>query len=73
VMSEADDREVGDPADQDHRPDERHGSHATLFYGECRIPPSGAEGARTPDLRAASATLFQLSYSPGKLVIGRGV
>src|SRR5206468_3188540 len=26
---------------------------------------SGAEGARTPDLRAASATLFQLSYSPG--------
>ena len=25
---------------------------------------SGAEGARTPDLRAASATLFQLSYSP---------
>ena len=25
----------------------------------------GAEGARTPDLRAASATLFQLSYSPG--------
>ena len=25
---------------------------------------SGAEGARTPDLRAASATLSQLSYSP---------
>jgi hypothetical protein len=25
---------------------------------------NGAEGARTPDLRAASATLFQLSYSP---------
>ena len=25
---------------------------------------SGAEGARTPGLRAASATLSQLSYSP---------
>src|ERR1700759_804 len=26
---------------------------------------SGAEGARTPDLLAASEALFQLSYSPG--------
>jgi hypothetical protein len=26
---------------------------------------SGAEGARTPDLFAASEALFQLSYSPG--------
>src|SRR6476659_9885871 len=31
----------------------------------CSHFSSGAEGARTPDLRAASATLFQLSYSPG--------
>jgi hypothetical protein len=31
---------------------------------------SGAEGARTPDLLAASEALFQLSYSPGKLVSG---
>jgi hypothetical protein len=31
---------------------------------------SGAEGARTPDLRAASATLSQLSYSPTELVVG---
>src|ERR1700761_1416922 len=30
----------------------------------------GAEGARTPDLRHAMAALFQLSYSPGKLVSG---
>src|SRR5918995_4786983 len=28
----------------------------------------GAEGDRTPDLRAASAALSQLSYGPGKLV-----
>ena len=28
----------------------------------------GAEGARTPDLRAASATLSQLSYSPKRSV-----
>jgi hypothetical protein len=34
---------------------------------------SGAEGARTPDLLAASEALSQLSYSPGKLVIGRPV
>src|ERR1700761_5914736 len=27
---------------------------------------SGAEGARTPDLFAASEALFQLSYSPGR-------
>jgi hypothetical protein len=30
---------------------------------------SGAEGTRTPGLRAASATLFQLSYSPLELEI----
>ena len=30
---------------------------------------SGAGGTRTPDLRAASAPLFQLSYSPSELVI----
>src|SRR5215211_4043403 len=29
---------------------------------------SGAEGDRTPDLRAASAALSQLSYGPGKVV-----
>ena len=29
---------------------------------------SGAEGARTPDLRAASAALSQLSYGPEKSV-----
>ncbi len=32
--------------------------------GRRTVIKSGAEGARTPDLRAASATLFQLSYSP---------
>ena len=32
---------------------------------------SGAEGTRTPGLRAASATLFQLSYSPFELETGR--
>src|SRR3954451_8701561 len=31
---------------------------------------SGAEGARTPDLRAASATLSQLSYSPKPVIVG---
>jgi hypothetical protein len=31
---------------------------------------SGAEGARTPDLLAASQTLSQLSYSPSDLVLG---
>jgi hypothetical protein len=31
---------------------------------------SGAEGNRTPDLSDAIRTLCQLSYSPGKLVIG---
>ena len=30
-------------------------------------PKSGAEGARTPDLLAASQTLSQLSYSPSFL------
>src|SRR6476619_406923 len=30
----------------------------------CERMGDGAEGSRTPDLRAASATLFQLSYSP---------
>jgi hypothetical protein len=30
---------------------------------------SGAEGARTPDLRHAMAALFQLSYSPEPVLI----
>src|SRR3954447_9938792 len=30
---------------------------------------SGAEGARTPDLRHAMAALFQLSYSPVEFVL----
>ncbi len=34
---------------------------------------SGASRTRTDGLRAASATLFQLSYSPGKLILGRPV
>jgi hypothetical protein len=34
---------------------------------------SGAEGTRTPGLRAASATLFQLSYSPSEVEIRRNV
>ena len=34
---------------------------------------SGAEGARTPDLVAASHALSQLSYSPSELVISRKV
>lgn len=32
--------------------------------GSWRVLKSGAEGARTPDLLAASQTLSQLSYSP---------
>src|SRR5436190_10174752 len=38
------------------------------FSGGLRT--SGAEGARTPDLRAASATLSQLSYSPRPVLGG---
>ena len=40
---------------------------ANLFVTEepgDAILGSGAEGARTPDLRHAMAALFQLSYSP---------
>ena len=37
--------------------------HADAFRGD--VLESGAEGARTPDLVAASDALFQLSYSPG--------
>ena len=34
---------------------------------------SGAEGARTPDLRHAMAALSQLSYSPSEIdVVGKG-
>ena len=39
-------------------------AHRSLIDSERERFESGAEGARTPDLRAASATLFQLSYSP---------
>ena len=35
----------------------------------CWDSPDGAEGARTPDLRAASATLSQLSYSPKRCAV----
>jgi hypothetical protein len=35
-----------------------------------RYRGSGAEGTRTPGLRAASATLFQLSYSPSEFEFG---
>ena len=34
------------------------------------LPKNGAEEDRTPDLRIANATLSQLSYSPGELVLG---
>jgi len=33
VVGEADDREVGDPADQDHGPDQSHCSHGYLVRG----------------------------------------
>jgi hypothetical protein len=36
------------------------------FPAFCRYFQSGAEGDRTPDLRAASAALSQLSYGPLK-------
>jgi hypothetical protein len=39
-------------------------THRHYIGSQRQIVESGAEGARTPDLRAASATLFQLSYSP---------
>jgi hypothetical protein len=39
-------------------------AHRSLIDSERGQFESGAEGARTPDLRAASATLSQLSYSP---------
>jgi hypothetical protein len=41
-----------------------------LFGGRSLVRGSGAEGIRTPGLFAASEALCQLSYSPGKLVIG---
>ena len=47
--------------------------HAHADASRRHIVGNGAEGARTPDLRHAMAALFQLSYSPGKLVSGRPV
>src|SRR5215211_1322976 len=45
--------------------DPRPVSVAWLWFGG---RTGGAEGDRTPDLRAASAALSQLSYGPGKVV-----
>ena len=43
-------------------------SYVTEFSALMTGIEGGAEGDRTPDLRAASAALSQLSYGPGKLV-----
>jgi hypothetical protein len=43
---------------------DQEGMHGRHCWGRV----GGAEGDRTPDLRAASAALSQLSYGPGKLV-----
>jgi hypothetical protein len=37
--------------------------------GATELVDSGAEGARTPDLRHAMAALFQLSYSPEEILV----
>ena len=43
-------------------------SYVTAFSAWMSGIEGGAEGDRTPDLRAASAALSRLSYGPGKLV-----
>src|SRR5204862_4068045 len=53
------------------RSSSRHAGAETpkaAFSGGLRT--SGAEGARTPDLLAASQTLSQLSYSPKPVIVG---
>jgi hypothetical protein len=49
------------------------GTHLLAGGRRIDLVRSGAEGARTPDLVAASDALFQLSYSPAELVLSRQV
>ncbi len=49
---------------------ERSGGEPPQACHLCTVGEHGAEGARTPDLVAASHALFQLSYSPREPAIG---
>src|SRR5262249_6316923 len=50
-----------------HSTERRTGCVGFDKVARCRSGDDGAEGARTPDLLAASQTLSQLSYGPGRI------